>query len=640
MSIRVQYAVSPEDLAAVSRSASAGAVKRENIMDSLRRLQQAQQFAAEQQLRREQMAQAGQENQADRQFRYGLAQLQTGADASQATQEFQNRQALAKASDEAAMERLKASAGLDASNAEHRANLDQRNWGLQHGPKFSPEMGQPQDPNAAVAAGRPPGPGAPPPTPDQSQRARLIEAIRNNEPWAIEQGQRVGILQFQKGDKERAAQLQQQISQIGHDTRMTPQERSALQAELGTELASIRPVMVPPADQPQTPIEIANSMAMRLNPVTGKFHPINDTTAPENAPIFAPNPKTGKLEKIYDPSEAKGTTKDTTPDPIKQRESFQRRYDEAVKALRKTKTVNGEDETVFPTPDEIEAHLKAQDDLFQRLHPQQESNAKTVDPFGGLPRFNQGKIDAGLMDQWTARPGFAPPPKVTGVNPFGQKAPATSPHGSIVSEDGTSKPLEPVPGLPGQLGTKEKDGSYSIYQTGDDGKTVRVWSILPKASETDSTTNTGGKKPFQDPIAAGGVTPLPNHRPGKDDGPVPIPNHNPNDKADVLPLKYKFDGHELPVEKHVPLQDGTKMPIVTAKINGHSVMTTPQGNALTIISKTPEGAYRTLAKMMSPTAGTFDDPIYAPDAATHDELSKVLPKGVWITDGKRRLKNE
>lgn len=634
MSIRVQYAVSPEDLAAVSRSASAGAVKRENIMDSLRRLQQAQQFAAEQQLRREQMAQAGQENQADRQFRYGLAQLQAGADASQATQEFQNRQALAKASDEAAMERLKASAGLDASNAEHRANLDQRNWGLQHGPKFSPEMGQPQDPNAAVAAGRPPGPGAPPPTPDQSQRARLIEAIRNNEPWAIERGLQTGLLQFQKGDKERAAQLQQQISQIGRDTRMTPQERSALQAELGTELASIRPVMVPPEDQPQTPIEVANSMAMRLNPATGKFHPINDATAPENAPIFAPNPKTGKLEKIYDPADVKGTAKDTTPDPIKLREWFDKRYNEAFKAVQKF----DDDNNPLPVdPKDIEKYLQAQDEIYQRLHPQQQQEAAKNDPFGGLPRFNQGKIDAGLMEQWTGRPGSAPPPKQPTVNPF--KSTEVSPNLGTVRFNGQERPVVRIPGVPFEAhGVKNEDGSYSILQDSGKGDNTLIESMripAPKGGET-----AGGKKPFQDPIAAGGVTPLPNHRPGKDDGPVPIPNHNPNDKADVLPLKYKFDGHELPVEKHVPLQDGTKMPIVTAKINGHSVMTTPQGNALTIISKTPEGAYRTLAKMMSPTAGTFDDPIYAPDAATHDELSKVLPKGVWITDGKRRLKNE
>jgi len=595
MSIRVQYAVSPEDLAAVSRSASAGAVKRENIMDSLRRLQQAQQFAAEQQLRREQMAQAGQDNQADRQFRYGLAQLQTGADASQATQEFQNRQALAKASDEAAMERLKASAGLDASNAEHRANLDQRNWGLQHGPKFSPEMAQPQDPNAAVAAGQPPGPGAPPPTPAQRQDARLMQGIQNNEPWAIERGLQNGILQFQKGDKERAAQLQQQISQAGRDTRMSIQERSALQEDLATELASIRPVMTPPQDRPQKPVDIATDNSVRLDPTTGKFYSMDDEAAPPNLPIFAPNPKTGKFEKLYDPADVKGTTKDTTPDPIKQREKFQRRYDEAVKALSKTKTVNGEDETVFPTPQEIETHLKAQDEIFNRLHPQQQtSEAKTVDPFGGLPRFNQGKIDAGLMDQWTGQPGSAPPPS-TKPNPFGQKTPAQPPHGMVVSEDGTSKPLEPVPGMPGQLGTKESDGSYSLYETGNDGKTVKTMSVFPK-SFTSNATKAVDKFPFQ--------------------------------------------GQDLPIEKHVPLQDGTKMPIVKAKVNGHDVMTTPQGDALTIISKTADGAYRTLAKMMTPTAGTFDDPIYAPDQATHDELSKVLPKGAWITDGKRRLKNE
>jgi len=557
MSIRVQYAVSPEDLAAVSRSASAGAVKRENIMDSLRRLQQAQQFAAEQQLRREQMAQSGQENQADRQFRYGLSQLQAGADASQATQEFQNRQTLAKAQDQAAMDRLKASAGLDAGNAEHRANLDQRNWGLQHGPKFSPEMGTPQDPTAAVAAGQPPGPGAPPPTPSQRQDARLMQGIQNNEPWAIERGLQNGILQFQKGDKERAAQLQQQISQAGRDTRMSIPERNALQADLANELASIRPVMTPPQDRPQKPVDIATDNSVRLDPTTGKFYSMDDEAAPPNLPIFAPNPKTGKFEKLYDPADAKGTAKDTTPDPIKQRESFQKRFNEAHTLLEKE---DADGNKIPPSPDEIEKYLKAQDELFQRLHPQPiEQSATKPNPFASAAPLNQGKADAGLMDQWTGQPGSAPPPSAK-PNPFGK--------------------------------------------------------------------------------TQGGVTLLPNHRPGKDEGPVPIPNHNPNDKADVLPLKYKFDGHELPVEKHVPLQDGTKMPIVTAKINGHSVMTTPQGKALTIISKTPEGAYRTLAKMMTPTAGTFDDPIYAPDPATHEELSKVLPKGAWITDGKRRLKNE
>jgi hypothetical protein len=596
MAIRVQYAVSPEDLAAVSRSASAGVVKRENIMDSLRRLQQAQQFAAEQQLRRDQMAQAGQDNQADRQFRYGLAQLQTGADASQATQEFQNRQALAKASDEAAMERLKASAGLDAGNAEHRANLDQRNWGLQHGPKFSPEMGTPQDPNAAVAAGRPPGPGAPPPTPSQRQDARLTQGIQNNEPWAIERGLQTGLLQFQKGDKERAAQLQQQISQVGRDTRMTPQERAALQADLAGELASIRPVMTPPQDRPQKPVDIATDNSVRLDPTTGKFYSMDDESAPPNLPIFAPNPKTGKFEKLYDPADVKGTAKDTTPDPVKQRESFQKRFDEAYKALTKEKIVGEERQMVPPTAKEIEEHLKAQDELFQRLHPQQKQEPPAKpNPFAPPAPLTEGKADAGLQDQWTGQPGSAPPPKGAGVNPFGQKAPAQPSHGMVVSEDGTSKPLEPVPGMPGQLGTKESDGSYSIYQTGNDGKTVKTMSVFPK-STTSNATKAVDKFPFQ--------------------------------------------GQYLPIEKHIPLQDGTKMPIVKLKVNGHDVMTTPQGDALTIISKTADGAYRTLAKMMSPTAGTFDDPIYAPDAATHDELSKVLPKGVWITDGKRRLKNE
>lgn len=537
MAIRVQYAVSPEDLAAVSRSASAGSTKRENIMDSLRRLQQAQQFAAEQQLRREQMAQAGQENQADRQFRYGLSQLQAGADASQATQEFQNRQTLAKAGDEAAMERLKASAGLDAGNAEHRANLDQRNWGLQHGPKFSPETAQPQDPNAAVAAGQPPGPGAPPPTPDQSQRARLMQGIQNNEPWAINEGQRVGVLEFQKSDKERAAQLQQQHSQAGRDKRMTPQERAAMQADIATELASIRPVMVPPAQQPQTPIQIANSNAMRLNPVTGKFHPINDPDAPENAPIFAPNTKTGKLEKIYDPAESKGTAKDTTPDPVKQRESFQKRYDAALKILEKEKEVApGKFEMIPPSRDEIKSYLQEQESLFNELHPEQQtaSGTKTIDPFGGLPPFTQGKIDAGLMEQWTSQPGKAPPTTTVGLakpNPFRKVA--------SVSQSGEAKPTE----------------------------------------------------------------------------------------------TYKFKGVNLPVTKK------GEVSIVTAKVNGREVMTTPHDDRLTIVAPTADGKYRTLAKMMSPNGGTYEDPIYAPDEGTWDDLERVVPIGTWIIDreGKRRI---
>lgn len=543
MAIRVQYAVSPEDLAAVSRSASAGSTKRENIMDSLRRLQQAQQFAAEQQLRREQMAQAGQENQADRQFRYGLSQLQTGAAASQATQEFQNRQTLAKAGDEAAMERLKASAGLDAGNAEHRANLDQRNWGLQHGPKFSPEMGTPQDPNAAVAAGQPPGPGAPPPTPSQRQDARLMQGIQNNEPWAIERGLQNGILQFQKGDKERAAQLQQQISQAGRDTRMSIQERAALQADLSTELASIRPVMTPPQDRPQKPVDIATDNSVRLDPATGKFYSMDDEAAPPNLPIFAPNPKTGKFEKLYDPADVKGTAKSAATDPAKAEDAFRKRYREARKSLTRE---NDNGDLIEPGNAAIEKYLAEEDaaaEAFrakQAASQQQEQPAKP-NPFAPTAPLNQGKADAGLMDQWTGQPGSAPPPKGSGINPFGQKTPAQPP-------------------------------------------------TAPKAS----------------------------------------------DAVD----KFPFQGQDLTIEKHVPLQDGTKMPIVKAKINGHDVMTTPQGDALTIISKTADGAYRTLAKMMTPTAGTFEDPIYAPDPATHDELSKVLPKGAWITDGKRRLKNE
>lgn len=598
MAIRLVYAPSPELLAETSRGASAKRTKRENVVDSLRRLQQASQFAADQQLRREGMRQSAAENEQERLFRLAALTGQAGIENFQAQRDFKNRQTLQTASDQAALERLRESAGLDSGNAELRADLEQRNWGLQHAPKI------PGEPEA----------GGPPLTPAQRQDARLMAGIQNNEPWAIDRGLQTGVLKFSRTDKERAEQLQQGIAQVARDPRLTPRERAAEQARLAQELAAIRPTLTPPDERPPKFVEQLTQGSVKLDPRTGKYYEMDDTTAPPEAVIIAPDAK-GTPKVLYDPRGTAAKTKSGEPDPLKQRETFQKRYDEAFKALTKEKDVGGTTQMVPPTPEEIEAHLKAQDALFEKLNP------RPATAPGGTPGGASGPINP-FGPQPAAGGATAPEPVNQGAaantpaaaakpDPFARKpAPDTQTYGTV-RYNGKESPVVRVPGVPFEAyGVKNDDGSYSVL--GDSGKgdnsLIETMRIPKEAAEK------GGQNVLIKPKSS--------------------------QAAPHATETVKFEGVDLPVTKKIPLQDGGTLSLVTAKVNGADVTATPIDGTLMIVSQAPDGQVRTLAKLMSPKGGTYEDPIFAPDPSTWDELSRQLPKGAWITDGVKRYKNE
>lgn len=574
MAIRLVYAPSPELLAETSRGASAKRTKRENVVDSLRRLQQASQFAADQQLRREGMRQSAAENEQERLFRLAALTGQAGIENFQAQRDFKNRQTLQTASDQAALERLRESAGLDFDNAELRADLEQRNWGLQHAPKI------PGEPEA----------GGPPLTPAQRQDARLMAGIQNNEPWAIDRGLQTGVLKFSRTDKERAEQLQQGIAQVARDPRLTPRERAAEQARLAQELASIRPTLTPPDERPPKFVEQLTQGSVKLDPRTGKYYEMDDSTAPPEAVIIAPDAK-GTPKVLYDPRGTAAKTKSGEPDPLKQRETFQKRYDAAFAIL---KTEDVDKNPIYPDATRVKAYLDEQDKVFRELNPLPAASgaapgaaAGPLNPFAPQPAAG----GAALLEQVNQGATQIPPVNVPKPDPFAKK------------------PAEVNASVPVPYASKHDRQSPAAFADAKarglipDNWTERDFAVVTSEAYAATVQSQRAK----------GLT--------KDE-------------------TFKFEGTDLPITKKVPLQDGGTLSIATAKVQGADVAVTPIDGTLMIVSQSPDGKIRTLAKLMSPKGGTYEDPIFAPDPSTWDELSRQLPKGAWITDGVKRYKNE
>ena len=106
--------------------------------------------------------------------------------------------------------------------------------------------------------------------PDQYELEKIRTGIRNGDPGAISEGLQRHILQFSPEQLTRIRQIREAMAQAEMDPNMSPAQRAMASRQLAEKLNAIRPMEVPPENQPASiQQQFSQDVPIFTDPVTG-----------------------------------------------------------------------------------------------------------------------------------------------------------------------------------------------------------------------------------------------------------------------------------------------------------------------------------------------------------------------------------
>lgn len=389
----------------------------------------------------EQLAFQAVEDRANRNQQVGMAILGGNINAGLNNQQFAQNSALsnqyAQQQSGLSSQHIDQQTDAQAQLAQQHADLQQRNWNIQNAPATNaPATFDADDNQQQVGHGQYLMPNEQSvltnfqqanrnqqaiTLPSQQRQQALQQKIQQGDPQAVQQGLQLGILRFSPQQKQEINRLQDAMSKLDRDPRFSPQDRAKAQQVLSQQLQSVRPMQVPPDEQPvDINTQIANRIGVWTNPTTGKTYPVtmDRNGAPrvfelpdetDKQPKTPPKPTTMRDLLASDPSERKKFYDDV-------RKTLTADSDASVRYVGEGKDKKEVRDIPLPTEDDVHKAMQSKIAMIDGLVP---GSSTTVAAPGGTQTATFQSPAAPASPQQVQLTSGQPPQAPAPASPLG-----------------------------------------------------------------------------------------------------------------------------------------------------------------------------------------------------------------------------